>query len=132
MTVATATTRVLLVEDSAILTKLLTGLIDAEPGVRVVARADTAAAATDAIASEAPDIVVLDLRLREGSGFDVLRALRTADVRPACIVLTNHSSPSYRKAALEAGATHFFDKSTQIPLMLSVVRSLARSLGSSS
>ena len=71
-----------------------------------------------------PDAVVLDLHLREGNGIDVVRALREAGTLPTCIVLTNHSGLPYRKAALDAGAHHFFDKSTEIPLMLSLIRTL--------
>jgi DNA-binding NarL/FixJ family response regulator len=126
MTPADPTTRVFLVEDSAILTKLLVGLIEAEPGTRVVGRDDTAAGAIGSILREKPHAVILDLHLREGSGYDVLRALRGAQPPPVIIVLTNHVGASWRQVALDGGAHHFFDKSTQIPLMLSVIRSLAR------
>jgi DNA-binding NarL/FixJ family response regulator len=119
-------TRVYLVEDSPILTKLLTGLLDAEPGALVIGHADNARAATAGIVGLRPDVVVLDLHLREGSGIDVIRALRDAGTLPTCIVLTNHSGLPYRKAALDAGAHHFFDKSTEIPLMLSLIRTLSR------
>ena len=129
MTSADSTTRVFLVEDSAILTKLLVGLIEAEPGTRVVGRDDTAAGAIAGIVRERPDAVIVDLHLREGSGYDVLRALRGVQPQPVIIVLTNHTGASWRQAALDGGAQHFFDKSSQIPLMLSVIRSLARGGG---
>lgn len=120
-------TRVYLVEDSPILTQLLTGLLDAEPGALVIGHADDARAATAGIVELRPDVVVLDLHLREGSGIDVIRALREAGALPTCIVvLTNHSGLPYRKAALDAGAHHFFDKSTEIPLMLSLIRALSQ------
>lgn len=117
--------RAYLVEDSPILTKLLIGLIEAEPGVAVVGREDTARAAIASIRALGPNVVVLDLHLREGNGIDVIRALRKDASAPTCIVLSNHSSPAYRKAALEAGAEHFFDKSTEIPLMLALIQRMA-------
>ena len=120
-------TRVYLVEDSPILTKLLVGLLEAESGILVVGHADTARAATAAILALRPDAVVLDLHLREGNGIDVIRALRRTETVPTCIVLTNHSGLPYRKAAQEAGAHHFFDKSTEIPLLLSLLRTLSAS-----
>ena len=126
MNAAHPVTRVYLVEDSPILTKLLIGLLEAEPEVLVVGHADNARAATEDIVAHRPDAVVLDLHLREGSGIDVIRALRDAGPLPTCIVLTTHSGLPYRKAALEAGAHHFFDKSTEIPLMLSLVRTMSR------
>ena len=126
MNAAHPVTRVYLVEDSPILTKLLVGLLDAEPGVHVVGRADNAHAATKEILEVHPDAVVLDLHLREGNGIDVMRALRQVGTVPTFIVLTNHSGLPYRKAALEAGADHFLDKSTEIPLVLSLIRTLQR------
>ena len=120
-------TRVYLVEDSPILTKLLLGLFEAEPGLVVVGHADTARAATAAIVEHDPDVVVLDLHLREGNGIDVIRALRQNERVPTCIVLTNHSGLPYRKAAMDAGAHHFFDKSAEIPSMLGLLRTLVGS-----
>jgi len=126
MNVAHPFVRVYLVEDSPILTKLLVGLIEADSGALVVGQADNARAALADIRSLNPDLVVLDLHLREGNGVDVIRALRSEDAAhvPTLVVLTNHSGLPYRKAAREAGADHFFDKSTEIPLMLSLIRSL--------
>ena len=126
MNVAHPVVRVYLVEDSPILTKLLVGLIEADSSALVVGQADNARAAIAEIRSLNPDLVVLDLHLREGNGVDVIRALRTADPASSAtlVVLTNHSGLPYRKAAREAGADHFFDKSTEIPLMLSLIRSL--------
>ena len=118
--------RVYLVEDSPILTKLLVGLIEAEPGALVVGKTDNARTAIADIPAVKPDIVVLDLHLREGNGVDVMRALRQgagASPLPQLVVLTNHSGLPYRKAARDAGAHHFFDKSSEIPLMLSLIRS---------
>ena len=124
MNAAHPVVRVYLVEDSPILTKLLVGLIEAEPGAFVVGQCDNARAAITDIQTMKPDAVVLDLHLREGNGVDVIRALRQkGDVLPTLIVLTNHSGLPYRKAAREAGAHHFFDKSSEIPLMLSLLRS---------
>ena len=126
MNVAHPVVRVYLVEDSPILTKLLVGLIEADSSALVVGQADNARAAIAEIRSLNQDLVVLDLHLREGNGVDVIRALRTADPASSAtlVVLTNHSGLPYRKAAREAGADHFFDKSTEIPLMLSLIRSL--------
>ena len=127
MNVAHPVVRVYLVEDSPILTKLLVGLIEADSGAIVVGQSDNARSALADIRSLGPDLVVLDLHLREGNGVDVIRALRASDQAgslPTLVVLTNHSGLPYRKAAREAGADHFFDKSTEIPMMLSLIRSL--------
>lgn len=121
-----AVIRVYLVEDSAILTKLLTGLLEGLAGVAFTGHTDSVREAIEAIAADPPDVVVLDLHLRDGNGFEVLRALRPLGPRPVVIVLTNHAGETYRKAAIDAGARHFFDKGSEIPLMLGVVAAIAK------
>lgn len=122
-------TRVYLVEDSPILAKLLVGLLEAETDVHVIGQADAASTATEEIVRLAPDLAIIDLNLRVGTGIDVLRGIGNTGVTPICIVLSNHSSAPYRKAALEAGAHYFFDKSFEIPLMLAKVRAVRRRSG---
>jgi two-component system, OmpR family, response regulator len=56
------------------------------------------------------DVVILDLHLRQGTGFGVMRTLATTQWQPRIIVLTNYRLPDYREAAFALGATHFLDK----------------------
>jgi DNA-binding NarL/FixJ family response regulator len=121
-----ATLSVYIVEDSPILLPLLKGLLDADPAIQVVGHADTAAAAIAAIRKLTPELVVVDLVLREGNGFEVLEAARaSADGGPIAVVLTNHTTPAYREAAARLGVEHFFDKSTDISAMCRLVKELA-------
>ena len=73
-----------------------------------------------------PDAVIIDIGLRQGSGFDVLKALSVNSVghRPKRIVLTNHTLDQYRKAAQRWGADYFFDKSKEIPELLRILRDM--------
>ena len=122
--------RVYLVEDSAIMSPVLRTLIEAV-GAKIVGNSGAAPAAIEDIKVLRPDVVIVDIGLREGNGFDVLKALftETGADSPARIVLTNHAIDPYRKAAKRWGATYFFDKSKQIPEMLRVLRELPRSDG---
>ena len=123
--------RVYLVEDSAIMSPVLRTLIEAT-GARIVGNSGGAGTAIEDIKVLKPDVVVIDIGLREGSGFDVLKALFRAQGAgvPARIVLTSYALEPFRKAATRWGAAYFFDKSTQIPEMLSVLRGMRRSLHS--
>ena len=92
MNAAHPVTRVYLVEDSPILTKLLVGLLEAEPDVLVVGQADDAPRRQPRRSSSSRrTLSIIDLHLREGTGIDVLRAIRQHRRAPICIVLTNHS-----------------------------------------
>ena len=121
--------RVYLVEDSAIMSPVLRTLIEAA-GAKIVGNSGAAWTAIGDIEVLRPDVVIIDIGLREGSGFDVLKSLFHAQGTggPVRMVLTNHALEPYRKAAKRWGAAHFFDKSTQIPEMLGVLRDMRRSL----
>jgi DNA-binding NarL/FixJ family response regulator len=71
----TPTLRVLLVEDSVLLARRLEELIRRLPGVDLVAIVDTEDEAISRIADCRPDTIIVDLQLRRGSGFGVMRAL---------------------------------------------------------
>ena len=105
--------KVFLVEDAPLLRVRLEALIASIPGTRVVGYADGAQEAVRAILAERPDVVVLDIHLAEGNGFDVLRGLRAAAFAPVIHVLTNYPLDGYRQTALRLGARGFFDKSTE-------------------
>jgi DNA-binding NarL/FixJ family response regulator len=107
---ATHSVRVLLVEDSKLLTERLIEAIDLIAGVHLIGTAETEAAAVALVAREPVDVIILDLHLRQGSGFGVMRALATAQLHPQIIVLTNYDLPEYKNAAFTLGATHFLDK----------------------
>jgi len=102
--------RVLLVEDSKVLTERLTEAIRQIPEVELVGTADTESAALAAVKRDPIDVIILDLHLKQGTGFGVMRALAGAHSRPRIIVLTNYDLPEYKNAAIALGATHFLDK----------------------
>lgn len=105
--------RIFIVEDSPIMRGVLNDLL-VQAGADVVGQADNAAQAIRDIKRLDPDAIIVDIGLRRGTGFDVLRALER-DERPGTrVVLTNYLSEPYRRAAARFGAM-FFDKSCQIP-----------------
>jgi two-component system, OmpR family, response regulator len=119
----TPSLRVLLVEDSLLLAARLSELIRRLPDVDLIDTVDTEADAVNRITTLAPDVVILDLYLRSGTGFGVLRSVMHSKVagRPKIIVLTNFGLPEYRRAAESFGVAAFLDKSRdyfQIPALL--------------
>ena len=73
-------------------------------------RWSTEATAVASAQRDSIDVIILDLHLKQGTGFGVMRALATAHLKPRIIVLTNYDLPEYKNAALALGATHFLDK----------------------
>jgi DNA-binding NarL/FixJ family response regulator len=102
--------RVLLVEDSQVLIERLTEAIHDMADLQLICTVDTEAAAVAFVEREPVDVIILDLHLRQGTGFGVMRALTTASLKPRIVVLTNYDLPEYQSAAFALGATHFLDK----------------------
>ncbi len=108
--IMTQSLRVLLVEDSKVLTERLTEAIRQIADVELIGTADTEAGALAAFKSRPVDVIILDLHLKQGTGFGVMRALASAQKKPRIIVLTNYDLPEYKNAAIALGAIHFLDK----------------------
>jgi DNA-binding NarL/FixJ family response regulator len=109
--------KVFLVEDSPEIRERLLALFASVEGARTVGYADGAEAAIRDILAERPDAVVLDVSLAQGSGIDVLRALRAQAPEIDVYMLTNFATPQYRRLCERLGAKGFFDKSTEFELV---------------
>ena len=119
--------RVLLVEDSSLLATRLAELIGRLPDVDLIDTVDTESEALSRIASATPDVLILDLHLRNGSGFGVLRSLsRGVHRRPKIIILTNFGLPEYRREAETFGVEAFLDKSRDYFRLPSLLTGFAR------
>jgi DNA-binding NarL/FixJ family response regulator len=105
--------KVFLVEDSPMLRERVEAILASIPGAESAGQAAGAEEAIAAIERARPDAVVLDIQLEQGSGFDVLRALRKSLPATRVYVLTNFADDAYRRKAEILGARGFFDKSTE-------------------
>jgi DNA-binding NarL/FixJ family response regulator len=109
--------KVFLVEDAPLLRERLGALIRSVPGLELVGLADGAQQALAGIFRELPDVVVLDLHLKEGHGFYVMQALQERAPHVAMYVITNFVSQTYRDRSAKYGARGFFDKSSEFDLL---------------
>ena len=93
--------------------EILTESFQTVSGVELVGVAETATDALAAFELHRPDVVILDLVLRAGTGLDVLHGIKQR--APACrvLVFTAHDEEPYRTRCLAAGADYFFSKNHQ-------------------
>jgi len=119
--------RVLLVEDSPVICGLIAEIINDVPGVKVAESVGSERDAIEAVGRLAVDVVILDLQLRKGTGFGVLRAMRDMPNRPIVVVLTNFALRSYRETALALGARDFLDKSRDYDRLPAILTEIASS-----
>ena len=117
--------QVYIVEDSPIIRWLLASTIKAAGAELVGHSADAQTAIADLSVLE-PDLIVLDIRLKAGTGFDVLKALQERHLLPTAmkVVLTNHPNAEYEQLSFRLGADRFFDKSLETSHVLPLIGAL--------
>ena len=94
--------------------------------IEIVGQAHNAPDAIRFISESKPDVVILDIRLPDLSGIDVLKNIRAKKLPIQVIMLTNYPYPQYRKKCEELGADYFFDKVTEIEEIPKVIEDLAK------
>jgi DNA-binding NarL/FixJ family response regulator len=117
--------KVLLVEDSAVLQERLRELLDRVPGIDLIAIVDSERAAVTILRSVRIDVLLLDLHLKQGTGFGVLRATADLPNRAVTVVLTNFALPEYRREASALGVRYFLDKAREFDRIAEVLREVA-------
>jgi DNA-binding NarL/FixJ family response regulator len=122
--------RILIVDDSKVVRDRLAEMLAAVPGVTAVDQATGPAVALVAFSRARPDWVVVDLRMPEGSGLSLLKAVKKLDPAIPVVVLTNFATPQYREECQAAGADYFFDKSTEFERVAELVTWSAARAGS--
>ena len=120
------TVHVYIVEDSPIVQRLLASAVEGA-GAKLSGSTDDAQAAIGDVFALQPDLILIDIGLASGCGFDVLRALRDHSLAPAAIkvVLSNYGDAEYRDRSVSLGADRFFDKSFETPQALALIDAIA-------
>lgn len=102
--------RLLLVDDHPLVRDGLRVRLEAVAHLRVVAEAADAPAALRAVHEARPDLVLMDIGLRDTNGIVLTRQLLQVEPRLRVLVLSMHDSPAYRREALAAGASGYLLK----------------------
>jgi DNA-binding NarL/FixJ family response regulator len=120
-----ARTKVLNVDDHDIIRKGLRHAFERDRQFEVVGEAATAAEAMRQAGALQPDVVIMDLRLPDGSGLEVTRALRKTSSTMGIVVLTMYAGDDQLFGALEAGASAFVPKTAPADEVVAAARHAA-------
>jgi two-component system response regulator DevR len=118
-------TRMFLVDDHEMVRRGIANFLEAAEGLEVVGEAGTIAEAQSLIDAVAPDVVLLDVRLPDGTGIDLCRELRASAPRVRCIILTAFSDDEAILAAVLAGATGYIRKDVAGRSLIDGIRAVA-------
>jgi DNA-binding NarL/FixJ family response regulator len=115
--------RVMLVEDHAAFRQSLASLLEREPDLEVVAQAGSLAQARQMLDTPL-DVAVLDLRLPDGDGRDLIGDLRRRNADISILILTVMLGPSHLEEVLKAGADAVLHKVASPQTIVEEVRRL--------
>lgn len=122
--------KVMIVDDSAIIRVRLAELLAELDGIEVVAQAINAFEAVDMVRAFKPDVAIVDVRMPERSGMELIKEVKETPQPPTIIMLTNFPTPENREKCLTEGADYFFDKSSEIEEVMTVLKDLLQASGS--
>jgi DNA-binding NarL/FixJ family response regulator len=114
--------RVLLVDDHALLRTGVANIINQEADLRVVAEAGNGVEALEAYDRHRPDVTLLDLRMPVMEGVEVVRRIRERDPRARVIVLTTYDTDDEISRALKAGAKAYVLKDISADDLVNCIR----------
>ncbi len=117
---------VVLADDHAVVRKGLRLLVEAEPGLRVVAEAGTVPDAVRMAKAHRPTVLILDLNMPGGSSLDEIPALRRDVPTTAIVVLTMQDDPSFARQALQSGALGYVLKEAADDELLEAIHLAAK------
>jgi DNA-binding NarL/FixJ family response regulator len=113
--------RVGLVDDHASVRRAIGNLLSGEQGIEVAGEAETIEGALKMVRDDAPDVVLLDLGLRDGHSLPAIPALTDASPGLEVIVLAMHDEPGFRAGAMRAGAAAYLLKDAPPSVLIETI-----------
>lgn len=111
-----------LVDDHPLVREWLTNLINRQPDLVVSGESEDAPHALQGISATQPDVAIVDISLKLGSGLELIKNLKTMQPDLAVIVLSMHDERLYAERALRAGARGYIMKSETAKKVIAVIR----------
>src|SRR4051812_47374464 len=102
--------RILIVDDHPLVRQGLIGLISTQPDFEVCGEASGIAEAREIAATVSPDVAVVDLSLKDGSGIELIKELKETHAGLKLLVISMHDESVFAERALRAGAAGYVSK----------------------
>jgi DNA-binding NarL/FixJ family response regulator len=116
--------RILCVDDHPIVREGLTSIVALQPDMEIVGAAESGAEALRIFRETHPDVTLIDLRLRDTTGFDLIRAILSLSPDARTIVLTSFEGDADIERALAAGAKGYVVKGMVREELLNAIRAV--------
>ena len=113
--------KLFIVEDSAIIRGRIMSMVSMLDNIEIAGSSGDIEESMNLIKAIHPDIIILDIRLKGGSGIDLLHDIKSTFPEMLVIMLTNYPYPQYQRRCFELGADYFFDKSREFEKIIDVL-----------
>ena len=114
--------RVFLVDDHPLVREWLTNLINRQQDLLVCGEADDPPEALRRIAASRPDVAIVDISLKSGSGLELIKQMKFSHPKIAIVVLSMHDESLYAERALRAGASGYVVKRETPKKVIAAIR----------
>jgi len=112
---------VIVIDDSEIIRERLADMLNDIKGVKIIGESASAMDGFDLIRKNKPDFVILDIRLPDISGMNLIKFIKKSNPHTQIAMLTNYPYSSYRTRCMELGADYFFDKSNEFDQLTEIL-----------
>ena len=114
--------RVLLVDDHPAIIRALTDVLDVTPGIDVIGDAATISQALSLLDQLEPDVAVVDIRLRDGYGLDLIQHTKTGHPNTHVVVFSMYAEEIFAERAVRAGAKGYVMKTEPTRHVIDAIR----------
>jgi DNA-binding NarL/FixJ family response regulator len=118
--------KIVIADDSSLLRERIKSLLNNINNVSVVGEALNGVEALQLIREKEPDLVILDIRMPEMNGIEVLKKIKELKMKVKVCILTNYPYPQYKKRCFEAGADYFLSKTEDFEKINIVITDMLR------
>jgi two-component system response regulator DevR len=118
--------RVLIVDDHEVVREGLRSILNRREGINVVGEAGTVGTAVEEAARLRPDVVIMDVRLPDGSGVEACREIRQENPNAKVIMLTSYADDEAVFASILAGAAGYLLKQTRGQALAEAIEAVAQ------
>jgi len=117
--------KVIIADDSKLIRDRITERVKLIDSVNVVAQTTNSFETIDEIEKHKPDLLILDIRMPEGSGINVLKYIQKNKIKIITLVVTNYPIIQYKNKCFELGTDYFFSKASEFDEVFKLVEKLA-------
>jgi len=121
--------RILIADDHLLVRRGVGDLLTKEAGWEICGEATDAAQAFQKATELTPDLILLDISMPDGSGFDAARRIRQEIPQVKILMMSHHDATQFEKSAIESGADGCIDKARLALDLVSMIKDLQSRTG---